>query len=354
MKSIILALSLLGISVTAWTQDDTGQSLIRNQCNVIHISLPSRDKDHEAAIRFKDIRVIDFRRDTSRIGLTTPRSGRQCEILFHSSLTEELTTYLNANYTDPGENRSLLIVVKDLWLSDPEDSLGKQKGFFSQPLRNIAFRWEAYYKSQDVYIPLTFLDTVTTTSWFSLESLAVHKLPVMISLFMDKVASIDWERILSRNRVVAYQAIDSFCRSRFDFPMDTATHLTAGVYASIDDFRNNQPSPVKYELTKDRNANIELRLIDKDGQAYYTHTVWGFCDGHQRYVMMDGNLFPIFCVYHQFYVLGSKDYMIKNSSIPFIIPLPGAVVYGTATVAQNVARKLRLYRLDVDSGEVIQ
>jgi hypothetical protein len=129
--------------------------------------------------------------------------------------------------------------------------------------------------------------------------------------------------------------------------MDSASQFVKGVYTSIDEFRNNKPSISKYELSKDRNANLELSIPDENGKFYYTHTAWGLCDGKQRYVMMDGNLFPVFRVDHQFYVLGSKQYRTKKTIVPFFLPLTGAVyVFGTAAVSQKVVRELDLFRLD--------
>ncbi len=38
---------------------------------------------------------------------------------------------------------------------------------------------------------------------------------------------------------------------------------------------------------------MELDIPDGKGRFIYTHTVWGFCDGSQVYVMMDGNVFSL-------------------------------------------------------------
>jgi len=71
--------------------------------------------------------------------------------------------------------------------------------------------------------------------------------------------------------------------------------------------------------------------------------------------MMDGNLFPVFRVYHQFYVLGSKGYRDKKLWLPFIIPLgPGGLVLGTTDVSDHVVRTLRLFRLNVKTGRVTE
>lgn len=71
--------------------------------------------------------------------------------------------------------------------------------------------------------------------------------------------------------------------------------------------------------------------------------------------MMDGNVFPVFCVQHQFYVLGSKEYQDNRLWMPFLIPLgPAAALFGVADLKDNVVRMLRLFRLNAHSGAVTE
>ncbi|HWB93835.1 MAG TPA: hypothetical protein VG605_18375, partial [Puia sp.] len=59
--------------------------------------------------------------------------------------------------------------------------------------------------------------------------------------------------------------------------------------------------------------------------------------------------------HHQFYVLGSKEYHDKRLWMPFMIPIgPVAGLYGIADLRDNVVRMLRLFRLNVHSGEVTE
>jgi hypothetical protein len=70
--------------------------------------------------------------------------------------------------------------------------------------------------------------------------------------------------------------------------------------------------------------------------------------------MMDGNLFPVFAVHHQFYVLGSKDYANKRLYVPFFVLLPGVFwAAGIASVNEGIVRSLRLFRVDAKTGTAI-
>lgn len=359
MKLLTLALLLFCASVEAKTQPrNSGQALINAKCKSIHISLPLHEKRLEYPAIFKDIAVVDFRRDTFRIGLTGPTSTTQDQLLFRTSTSEALSSYLNSNYANPAGERSLLVAIKDCWFSNAVDSPSEErhrpKGFFASTGHDFSFRYEAYLKTNDGYIPLTYLDTLAVSATpLSMVFVVNQQLPDLIFRFMEKVASVDLDQAIMNKRTVSYNQVDSFCRVRFDYPMDTATQLVKGVYADISEFRNNSPSIADYQISKDKNANLELHIRDENGQFYFTHKVWGLCDGNQIYVMMDGNLFPAFCVHHQFYVLGSKEYYTRKAPVPFLVVLPAVYAFGVAKIDLEVLRKLRLFRIDVESGAVI-
>jgi len=331
--------------------NDAGQQLINKRCGIVRISLPLDKNAPKYPALFDTICVLDFRRDTSRIGLITSSRSAQEEILFHKSVTDQLGQYLNAGYSSPQGGHSLLVVIKDLWIADPNGF-----AYLNRSLWNISFHAEAYLKGKDGYIPLTYLDTTFHRfTAYSVPNVAARDLPELIDIFMYKVADRDQAGDWTEKGTVSSDQIDSFSRTRFKYAMDTVTRPVKGVYANVKEFRKNAPSILKYEVSKDKSGNLELRIPDENGHLYYTHSVWGFCDGNQSYVMMDGNLFPVFRVHHQFYVLGSKDYRDRKLWLPYIIPLgPWGLVYGVTDVSDNVVRTVRLFRLNVKTGRVTE
>ncbi len=354
MKSYILTIFFFGAVFQVLAQSpssDDGQRFIKKKCGVAHVvHLPLRQSGQHYSLLFDSIRVLDFRSDTSRLGIVANGRWSQEELLLRAPVGVQLMSYLNAGYTAPTAKHRLLVVIKNLWVSDP---VIPQANMFKSAL-DLSFRFEAYLPSGDDYVALTYLDTAVTCWGSTVDDIVAKGIPDLIARFMDKTADHLLLDDLSTKRVVSYGQIDSFARSRFDYAMDTATMLVKGVYTSVHEFRNNTPSILKYEISKDKGGMMSLEIPDENGQMYYTHKVWGYCDGRQAYVMMDGNVFPVFCVDHQFYVLGSKDYQDKQIWVPLFIPLGGALLYGTTDVADNVIRKLRLFRLDVRSGRVIQ
>lgn len=68
--------------------------------------------------------------------------------------------------------------------------------------------------------------------------------------------------------------------------------------------------------------------------------------------MMEGNLFPILSFDRAYYVYGSKEYKVIKRNVPIFLLFPAAFVFGSFTVDEKVVRKLRLFSLDMGSGEI--
>jgi len=357
MKYFILLSLLFCITMTARPQKDSScQALIKKRYGSTYIQLPETRKKYTSPAIFNDIQVADCRRDTSRLGLAT-RGIFKGQILFHTTAADAMTAYFRQHFVNPKGSLFLLVVIKDLWLFDDEDSTiieSFKREVFTKPRGNIALRCEAYLRIGERYMPLTYLDTLVSSTTHTAVGMGESKLSELLFLFMNKVVGIDFDAVSKRRRIISYNAIDSFSRSRYNYPMDTVTAPQKGVYASVDEFLNNRPSIADYEIVKNRNTEMELHIRDEEGKLYYTHKMWGFSDGTHCFVMMDGTLFPILPVQHTFYVLGSKEYKALRAPAPLFIPFPGGFLYGYTAVSETIIKKLNLFRLDVQSGEVIR
>jgi hypothetical protein len=213
------------------------------------------------------------------------------------------------------------------------------------------FHVEAYLNAADGYEPLISMDTIVgEPKGETAATQAAKEIRSLLGVCIRRIAGLD---LTTARRVVSREQIDSFNLTRFSYPMDTARLLRQGAYASIEEFRNNTPSIPKAELSRDNTGNFTLRIPDETGQFYYTHRVWGYCDGTQSYVMMDGNLFPIFSVNHQFYVLGSKEYVSNGAIIPLYLLLGNLASATLSPSTIGLTRSLRVFRLDLESGKVV-
>src|SRR5579872_3066243 len=328
---------LIAVAISAAGQPHAAdQRLIKKKCGVRHVSLPLDKYGKDFPSLFGQIRVIDARPDTSRIGIVHVGAGQR-ELLLDQAPSVQLREYLNAAYSRPAGWISLLIVLKNLWISTPDSS---QPALYREC--DIRFRVEAYVVGKDGYQPLTRMDSTIITGGRGLAPGTVGKdeLRELFDVFMHRLAAADFVR---QRPSVSYRQIDSFNRRRFAYPMDTATLFPKGVYANAADFWNNSPSMLRYRIDKDASGNLELSLPDEAGRLIFNHTVWGYCDGSRRYVMLDGYLFPIFNVGHQFYALGSKfevDY-----SPDYILPAapPFYENYGVSASGPRTIRPLRIF-----------
>jgi hypothetical protein len=361
MKPIVLLYLLFSLTIVATAQPDgIGQKLIQKKCGVDRVSLPLDKYGSGFPELFQEISVIDARPDTSRIGIVRTSRKGQNEVLFHSPVSQQLTGYLNAAYSKPAGHYQLLIVLKDLWVAFPDSF--EIKAHFEYTFR---LRAEAYVKTGEGYGPLMRFDsTVTGLHGLAVSPVVTNQLRELLDFFMGQVAATD---LASERRLVSYRQIDSFNRAQFSFPIDTVTRLVKGVYATADEFLNNAPSIQNYVIDKDPAGKSELNIADADGKLYFNHTAWGFCDGDQVYAMMDGNLFPIFKVGHQFYVMGSKEYVHKTgrygASIMSVIPI-GSVLGMSAYFAvgatagvdvdKGTTRTLRRFRVDRVTGKITE
>jgi hypothetical protein len=352
MKPLTFLFVFLSLAHSARSQKDpASQDFIKSSCKQVVIRLHEDKKRPDTTSPFSTIEVMDARPDTTRIGLVVEHNSRK-ELLLNKPVSTVLAAHLNNHYSNPQGNQPLLVIIKKLYLFD--SSLIKKangSGFTSSITAKMIFRAEAYLKVPQGYLPLTYLDTVISSP-YGPESMATFRLPVVLEVFMEKAVSADLAAVIKRNRLLSYLDIDKFNKARFAFPMDTAVDLKKGVYASLEEFKNNQPSTKEYEITKDEQGNMELNIRDEQGKLYYTHTMWGFCDGQHCFVMMDGNLFPILPVDHEWYVWGTKEYAVKRFNTAMLFLFPAGYIAASVPVSESVTRKMRFFRLDTESGEI--
>ncbi len=354
MKRLAVLLFILFlIQVASAQNNNAGYALLNNRCKHHYISLtPKRNKNKlRDVFPFRSIEVVDYRPDSSRIGLFVVKR-QQADFLFKSSPGTVIKSFLNEAYTNPLASKTLLVVIRELWFSDI--LFEKQLDKVPSPFRSrISFRAETYVKENTGYIPLTYFDT-TITSPKNIIDIAPFRITELMTSLVEKINSSDISpAYLQTKRLLSFAAVDSFSNKSFSYPIDAPDTLREGVYASFEDFRNNKPSIFNYEIEKENNSLMTLRLKDEQGKSYYSRKMWGYCDGQRTYVMMDGNLFPIFTYDRAYYVYGSKEYLVKRNNLPLLLLFPGALVFATVPISENVTRHLRFFRLDIKTGEIL-
>lgn len=329
----------MGAFLKMKAQDDSlNQAFLKKLYHPVAISYFGEGKKRTAGETpfFAGFEVVDYRPDTTRVGFWAENKVRQ-ELQFDNGLTATIASCLNKGYAATGGDRSFLIVIKKLWLYDTITNM-RHHG-------SIALRLEAFLKKQDKLIPYTFLDT-TVTGTVAAKDMVRFRFPGLFDALINKIRLVDEATVVKNRTKFTLSELAALNRQRYTYPMDTARQLQKGIYATVEEFRNNHPSVFNYVIEKGENGLLHLYLKDERGNTFFSRKMWGYCDGERCYMMMDGNLSPLFKVDHAFYAWGFRESKIKTTSVPVIV----SGVYGAGSVNEETARNLHLYALDVFTG----
>jgi hypothetical protein len=348
-RIFIVLISGLSFVQSYGQSDSTSEAFIKSRFKPFIVPLEPERHDLKTlyASPFREIQVIDSRSDTSRIGFSYSRNIGHRQLVLQPTAGTEISAFLNS-FSNPAASRSLLVVVKHLWISEmtPEEP---EQPFQGKPhTTRLRFRAEAYLKDGTGYVPYGYLDT-TVTAALQVLQVTPFRLPDLLTSFMKKMITLDPEKVLSTKRRVSFAFIDSFNKRKYSHRILKVDALRKGVYASLDDFRNNNPTINNYAVEQE-GETLSLYLQDEEGKSYFTRKIWGYCDGQTSYVMINGNLYPVMRQQNAHYVFGAKHYTIKTTRIPIITLSAGLV--GSVPVSQKVLMKLRMFTLDLDTGAI--
>jgi hypothetical protein len=315
VKYPISIIGLLSLSLASSAQilpSQTGPSLSSLPSVIISLQKPSSPTSI-----FSHFEVIDERADTTRIGLHTfwPTFGhpRDRQLVFQSSAAAEIGVWLNTHYARPDAPYTALVVLRNLWLSDASylrEEVKKDPKKHSERT-HIRFKAEIYAVRDSIYLPILRFDTLqayrrsnmynSTTTFYTCWD---HDLTCILKNMTDS-ASLLTNLKAPHARNLRLADVLGFNRSRFDAPINGNGSLTPGVYTSFQEFRDNAPSIREYQIRTENNSRI---LYIKDGgDWFYSHDVWGYCDGKSVFVMRDGILRRTWREANAFYLFGSQN-----------------------------------------------
>jgi len=328
MKTTLCALFLVALFLPALSQKKADSRTRISLSSLQSVSLQLIDPDSLPVMRpenlFSRFEVLDERPDTARVGIHSGfkflRSANK-QLVLDRPVKEEITDYFNRHFARPGAPYTALVVLRTLWLSDinyiREDMVKDPDKRFEKT--NIRLRAEVYAVRKEGYMPLFRFDSSQLSKKTSY-SLWGNDLADSASLVIARRSGTG--RFAQRADIVQYN------ESRFSLPITKDTIFPKGVYASFEEFRSNTPSIANFEITKEKNNDI-LYIKEASGNSYYSHTVWGYSDGKNIYIMKDGSLHQAWREGKSFYLLGPID----KYNEPLYVP--GTYVPGTSFTAPN-------------------
>jgi hypothetical protein len=339
------------------------------------VTIRLADPDALSATRpenlFRHFEVIDERPDTARIGIHSGFKifrSRNRQLAFARPAGEEVAAFLNRHFARPDAPYTALIVLRILWLSDAnyvrEDLM--QDPDKSTEKTHIRIKAEIYAVKEDGYRPILRFDSSQVSKRIAY-SLWGNDLAGMLDDLADS-ASLLTARKAPNSRSLRLEEIRQFNQSRFSAPVSTDTALTRGVYASFEEFKANDPSIRDFEIKKEKDKRL-LYVKEAGGGAYYSHNVWGYCDGKDIFIMKDGILRPVWRegkAYYFFSEAADKERAF-GSTYPGVPPTstgpilnPGATTATDLLIGGAIAplirrspnTNIRIFTVDMDSGEI--
>ena len=292
---------------------------------------------------FSHFEVLDERADTSRIGIHTcvPDFGRNYDrqLVFDRSAAAELSGYLNRRFARAGSSYTALVILRTLWLSDANYIRAE---YLRHPERrlertHIRMKAELYAIRDGRYIPVLRFDTLQTAMKKRIlqERSPYFEWGANLALLLDEL--VDSASALAQDKVEASRSVNlddirEFNASRFHAPIDEDLPAR-GVYASFEEFRNNTPSIQHFEIKLENHERV--LYIQESGATYYTHDVWGYCDGKDIYIMRDGVLCPAW-----------------KEGKAFYLPAAAATAHSLTEIRGRDYKQRSIYFVDMDTGDI--
>jgi hypothetical protein len=378
---LLTGLLWLTLMTCAQSQKDTAATKIEDT-TVSKINLSSLPKSNirlylpakagSTFYLFNHFEVIDERPDKALIGVRTNKtssmfSGRDRQLVFDSPAATGIANYFNHNFTRPGASLTALIILRSLWVSDamyiPHDMTKDQDKKLGWG--HIHLKAEIYATKDSLYTPIVRYDTLLreTTSAYHLSANPSYSMleSDLSGLLINLADSASWiaRSKQGNSHQITRQQIDDFNQTRFTSPFDNTTAYTRGVYMNFEEFRNNAPSVLDFEIKNENKDQQLLYIKDASGVPYYSRTAWGYCDGKSIFIMQDGFLCPAWKEGSAFYFYAvSEQTQVEgggyNPGTASIRSPTGAVIPGTPgsiSPSYEVKKKERsIYALDMDTG----
>lgn len=312
---------------------------------------------------FSNIKIIDRRYDTSSFGYMISYKGfrKNCKLVTQNVLKNDLENCLNDVYKNNlvPNGSSLIIVLRKFWVYGIYSSEEKWRSSGTKVNYALKAGIDFFLLSDSLYVPLIRRDTSLP---FYETGRVSERGTSMISTLKDFLKSLSIDSVISQvshRKKLNYQELNEYYDKYFNKPVIHDSELKKGVYMTFDEFKNNAPAYSNFEVRNTKLADDIYLIHGKDTSL--TRTVWGYCDGKNRYIKSGTNLFLLNKYENGFSFIGCMkltyvDYV--GLSVPAIAtsnPTINIIELGlrALTTPQNKF-KLNLVPLylDMESGEI--
>lgn len=240
---------------------------------------------------FKNVRVLDKRFDSSKLGFSF--FGAQYKnIVLKPSLSSSIEDCFR-NFLSPGSSdRILVIVLRTLWMHELRSGEEDVEDFNNE-LRikaKYVLKADIYSFENNAYQALTRIDTVFEDN-HPLRDMASRLLSNSFVCAANKISSLDLGQLFLKKAKISEKDVTNYYDQRFKKPRFLHDTLQRGIYLTFADFLNNQPATYKFSLEQDEES--DYLYIEENGEEKLFTDFWGFSDGENLYLKLGFNFFKL-------------------------------------------------------------
>jgi hypothetical protein len=309
---------------------------------------------------FRQVIILDSRDDTASLGYLSKGSTAK-KYIFKSGTQTELSNWYYT-YLNPREQNlalTLLVNIKKLRLSNEIMPVTQENGHTGQSHngweKGVIIKIEYFLQQESSFFPLYRFDSVITSTK-TLPKNADDYISTALKLSMEKLFSLDLEKISSSKNKIAFTDILRVNEQRYKYPIYFDSVFKKGVYKNFDEFRMNEPSMVDFEFRKGKWGDI--LFVKKGNEEYPARDTWGFCDGKNIFINSGDKYSKLIQSGNSFYFEGIKTITRKqpNYTTNYLgfqtITLPKN--YGNIYLPKQTKfeQENRYYQVDMETGEV--
>jgi hypothetical protein len=337
-RTPILTIICLLFFINCFSQDR--RFYINDSIKISHLKKEIIDINHSSAssetprivFPFASFQVKDVRFDTSYIGVMVGNSNFGLSANFkkvqlQDGVAGSFNRFLNdtTTYVFKQPSPRIICYLKQLRLTQ-QDSLVKEIGS-KRLYNNLNVEIEAYLEVDNRLYPAIRFDSIATE--FTESNKQFEILENMLEAFAKKAASIDLAKIEKRN-AYGIADVEKKYNQRFNKPILVAVTLKLGVYKTIEEFINNNPSLEHYEFKKDSKATI-LYTKEANNEWLPTREVFGFCDGVTAWINVNNVFHPLIKQGNTFEFIADLNHTAKRKYKGGVAPANNVAVYAGFT-----------------------
>jgi len=342
-KTITLLLLYLLTAATAFSQTYT--------LELAKQGLPELQRNFYIA------RVVDSRIAKTSVGEVQrgPLNNRMPAI-FAKPLEQELLEFIAAYHPGQENQVPLILRVNKLWISE-NTTLSSETGA-------AELKVDFIYQQDSVYHKLFSAAAVSTRK--GLDVTKKHELNIanVLTDCLQQFAAKDFDQLLARSEKLTAQQLlapYNFTTSPPDYPILKATTLTAGIYMTLDEFRDNQPGITSGYEIKQRSGfdktmvgggDVMPVLLTTEGKKKALKDAWGFAEGNTVFINYNGSYYAMGLTEEGFTFLGPPN--PSNTSGAVVAgavsggAIGGAIAGGLVAATAQPVR----YTLDLETGSI--